>query len=503
MPHPLLLALHIYHLRHTIIMTLGRAVRRLSSLSRVELPSSTSSLSSSSSSSSSSFAAISSAYSRPLSDHLLADKRVCWHPYSSALDPPYTLPVASAQGATISLESGESMVDAMSSWWSAVHGYNHPVLNDALKTQCDSVSHVMFGGLTHRPAVALCEGLSSAASHMGETRVFLADSGSVSIDVALKMCAQATGKAKVIAVGGGYHGDTVGAMGIGDSGGMHGALRRIVQEQVFVMKPSVDVAEDDECVRDLERAVESNKGEVAAIVLEPVVQGAGGMRFYDPEYLRIVRDICDRNGLLMVADEIASGFGRGGGSLWQTEDCGVSPDIMCVGKALTGGYMTLAAVVAKREVADAVSKEGGPLMHGPTFMGNPLACAVGCASLDLLMRDSEIPGTPWWLARVTAIESQLVEGLRGVEDMDGVEDVRVKGAIGVIEMSESMETDLVAKLSLTLGVWLRPFGKLLYTMPPYICTPGEVRRITDAMKTIAELHTEGRLGTEVERLSPR
>ena len=396
------------------------------------------------------------------------DQRVLWHPYA----PPVASPlygVIAASGTRLTLEGGHTVVDGMSSWWAAIHGYRHPVLDAALHAQVDRFAHVMFGGLTHAPAVELAE-LLVANTPAELTRVFFADSGSVAVEVALKLAVQATGRPRVLAVRGGYHGDTAGAMSVTDPDGMHGVFRGHVVEQVFVPRPRPSY--DQGCVpEDLAEVAEALAQQAfAAVVVEPVVQGAGGMRWYSPDYLRRLVALCREAGVLVVFDEIATGFGRTG-ELWGMDHASVVPDVLCVGKALTGGTMTLGAVLCTDEVADRV---GGAFMHGPTFMANPLACAVAHASVSLLLDQD-------WRGTVARISAELSAGLAGARDLPGVADVRVLGAIGVVELDEPCDLAVLQPRLVEEGAWVRPFGKLVYTMPPYVSTTEDVAVVTGAI----------------------
>ena len=415
-------------------------------------------------------------------DLVARDRAVVWHPYAPVpigLDP---VPVAAAEGVHLHLVDGRRVVDGMSSWWAAIHGYRHPVLDAAVRDQLDRMSHVMFGGLTHAPAVELCELLVEIAP-AGLGHVFLCDSGSVAVEVAIKMAIQTwhgrgqPGRQRLLTVRGGYHGDTIGAMSVCDPvTGMHGLFRGVLPPQLFAPLPEPAYGErfEPRHAAELERLAREHRDEIAAIVLEPVVQGAGGMRFYSPDLLAAVRRICDETGALLVADEIATGFGRTG-RLWGCDHAGISPDIMCVGKAMTGGYLSMAATLCTPEVAAAVSAaESGALMHGPTFMGNPLGAAVALASTRLLFDQP-------WAEAVARIEAGLRQGLEPARDLPGVADVRVLGAIGVIETETPLPMGEVQDVLLAHGVWLRPFGRLLYTMPPYVATDADVARITEAM----------------------
>ncbi|MFP5321601.1 MAG: adenosylmethionine--8-amino-7-oxononanoate transaminase [Acidimicrobiia bacterium] len=419
-------------------------------------------------------------------DALVArDRERVWHPYAPMPGSLPAVPVAGASGTRLRLADGREVVDGMSSWWASIHGYRHPVLDQAIRDQLDATAHVMFGGLTHAPAVELAEELVELAP-AGLEHVFLADSGSVSVEVAIKMALQHArgtgrpGRTRLLTVRGGYHGDTLGCMSVCDPvNGMHSMFADVLPSQLFAPVPSPAYAEafDDSHVAELAGLLERHHDEVAGVILEPVVQGAGGMRFYAPEYLAAVRRLCDEHEVLLIADEIATGFGRSG-ELWGCDHAGVAPDVMCVGKALSGGYVTMAAVLCTPEVAAGVSAaESGALMHGPTFMGNPLAAAVSLASVRLLRsRD--------WRREVGGIAAGLREGLAPLAEAPGVSDVRVLGAIGVVELDEPVDMAASQRVLLDHGVWLRPFGRLLYTMPPFISTPDDVAAITGAMRAV-------------------
>ena len=408
---------------------------------------------------------------------LAADAEHVWHPYGGFPASTEPLPVVSADGTRLRLADGRELIDGMSSWWSAIHGYRHPHLDAAAHRQIDTMSHVMFGGLTHGPAVELATRLARMAP--GElNKVFLADSGSVSVEVAAKMAIQYqrslghTSRTRLATWRGGYHGDTLSPMSVCDpEGGMHSLWRGVVHEQVFAPRPPAHY--DPAYVAELERTIRAHADELAGIIVEPVVQGAGGMRFHHPDYLCDLRRLADETGTLLIFDEIATGFGRTG-ELWAADHAGVAPDIMCVGKALTGGYLTLAATLTTDRVAEVISAgEAGGLAHGPTFMGNPLACAVACASLDLVEA-----GT--WHREVPRIEAGLRRGLAPARDLPNVRDVRVLGAIGVIQVEEPVEMTTTTSAVTSHGVWLRPFRDLIYTMPPYTSTDEEVARICAA-----------------------
>jgi adenosylmethionine-8-amino-7-oxononanoate aminotransferase len=420
-------------------------------------------------------------------DALLAfDREHVWHPYGAlpgAIEP---LPVVSAEGVRLRLADGRELIDGMASWWCAIHGYRHPALDAAVRDQLGRVAHVMFGGLTHEPAVRLAERLVELTP-AGLQQVFFADSGSVSVEVAIKLCLQyqrACGhraRTRLLTVRGGYHGDTFGAMAVCDPvGGMHSLFSGVLPEHVFAERPpdGFDAALDERWASSVRELVARHSDELAAIVVEPVVQGAGGMRFHSPACVRLLRELCDQHGLLLVLDEIATGFGRTG-ALFASEHAGVAPDVMCVGKALTGGYLTLAAMLCTRAVAEVVSQgEGGGLMHGPTFMANPLACSVALASLDLLADGA-------WHERVAAIERGLSDGLAPARGLPGVRDVRVLGAIGVVQLERDVDVAAATDAAVAHGVWLRPFRDLIYTMPPYVIGGEDLSRLSEAVVAAA------------------
>jgi len=415
------------------------------------------------------------------------DRDHIWHPYSTMVDRVPMLQVASAKGVRLQLEDGTELIDAMSSWWCAIHGYNHPQLNQALNQQIDQMSHVMFGGLTHRPAVKLGQQLLNVAPAELET-VFFADSGSVSVEVAIKMAIQywasqdRGAKNRLLTIRSGYHGDTTGAMSVCDPlSGMHHLFTNILPQHLFVDAPRCRFGEpcEEQDIEDFEATLREHAHEIAAVILEPIVQGAGGMRMFSAGYLSRVYELCKRHDVLLIFDEIATGFGRTG-KYFACEHADVSPDIMCVGKALTGGYMTMAATMTTRSVANVLSTKGpGVFMHGPTFMGNPLACSVASASLELLETET-------WKTQIPQIEEILHRELDVAQSIRGVADVRVLGAIGVIELETPVEMQAAQRIATDHGVWLRPFGKLVYTMPPYVIAPAELRQVTRAMTSIAK-----------------
>ena len=428
------------------------------------------------------------------------DRGLLWHPYASLAGPsPYA--VRSASGVTLSLEADDGEVfeaiDAMSSWWCMIHGYRNPALDEALRSQMERFSHVMFGGLTHEPAVRLAEALVRVSPAPLE-HVFFADSGSVSVEVALKLAVQFqvakghVGRHRFLACRGSYHGDTIGAMSVCDPvDGMHAAFPSLVPEQVFVPRPPPATLVEGELVADeaavqawiahLEATLELHQAEIAAIIIEPVLQGAGGMFVFSPACLVAMRRLADAHGILLIFDEIATGFGRTG-KFFAAEWAEVAPDVMCVGKALTGGYLSLAAVLCSAEVGAVITGSGlGALLHGPTFMANPLACAVALASLELL--DAQ------WSTQVSEAEATLTAALSGAASLASVRDVRVLGGVGVLELHEPVDVQGVTRAALERGVWLRPFRNLVYSMPPYLSTRAEVASIASAMTgAVKEVH---------------
>ena len=411
-----------------------------------------------------------------LGDLVEYDRAHLWHPYTSMTAPGPVRVVTDARGVRLRLGDGGEVIDAMSSWWSAIHGYRHPVLDAAVRDQVGRMAHVMFGGLTHEPAVSLARRLV-ALTPAGIDHVFLADSGSVAVEVAVKMVLQAqrgrgaAHRTRLLSLRGGYHGDTFGAMSVCDPvGGMHTMFTDVLTQQLFAPRPPAPGGDVAGWAATTEQLADEHADQLAGVMVEPVLQGAGGMHVYDPECLRVLRRICDRHDLLLVADEIATGFGRTG-SMFGCAHADVVPDVMCVGKALTGGYLTLSAVLANgRVAADISASESGVLMHGPTYMGNPLACAVACASLDLLA-DTD------WGARVGAVSRGLEAGLRPLADRPGVREVRVLGAVGVVQLEQPVDVEVATAAALAAGVWVRPFRDLVYTMPPYVTDDEDVAAI--------------------------
>jgi adenosylmethionine-8-amino-7-oxononanoate aminotransferase len=419
------------------------------------------------------------------------DSAHIWHPYTSMTRALPVFGVHSAQGCELELVDGRKLIDGTSSWWACVHGYGHPAILTAMEQQLHQLSHVMFGGITHEPAITLCKKLLAMTCEP-LTKVFLCDSGSIAVEVAIKMAlqywqgqdlplAQKAQKQRILTVKKGYHGDTFAAMSVCDpEGGMHTMFGEAVTKQCFVDAPQTPFGEplrqDD--LAPMQRILREQHQEIAAVIIEPIMQGAGGMRFYSSEYLRGLRTLCDEYNVLLILDEIATGFGRTG-KLFAYEHADITPDILCLGKALTGGYISLAATLCTDNVAQGISKSpAGVFMHGPTFMGNPLACAAACASLDLINQQE-------WPAQVAAIEQQMQRELADAIDIPSVKEVRVLGAVGVLEMHQAVNTAALQQQFVDLGVWVRPFANLIYIMPPYVISPAQLTQLTQAMKQVA------------------
>ena len=420
-----------------------------------------------------------------LNELLAFDREHIWHPYTSALKPLKAYAVESAKGARIKLLDGRELVDGMSSWWAVVHGYNNPEINAAISAQLEKVGHVMFGGLTHEPAVLLAEKLLKIVPQ-NLKHVFFCDSGSVAVEVAMKMALQywnskgIASKTKFATVRLGYHGDTWNAMSVCDPiTGMHKIFSGALSAQIFTHSPGIPFGGvwDDSDLDELRKTLRERKGEIAALIVEPIVQGAGAMRFYHPEFLKGAREICDECGVLLICDEIATGFGRTG-KMFACEHAGINPDIMCIGKALTGGYLSFAATLASRDVAHSISEgEAGVFMHGPTFMANPLACAAANASVELCAKKS-------YLERVLQIEKFLKAGLESAREIEGVEDLRVLGAIGVVEMRECVDVEKIQAMFVERGVWIRPFGRLVYLMPPIVISDEDLGKLSGVLVSV-------------------
>lgn len=418
--------------------------------------------------------------------NLDTDRRNLWHPYAPIVEPPPVNGAVSALGTRIRLADGTELIDGVSSWWCAAHGHNHPAILRAIREQSEKLSHVMFAGFTHKPAVALADELVKRLP-AGLDAVFLADSGSIAVECAIKMAVQyqfargKSGKFRLAALKGGYHGDTFGAMALSDPGGMHTMFRGILPQHHFAEQPHCRFGGtwDDADFSSMRELLDRYADELAAVIVEPIFQGANAMNFYHAEYLKRLRRCCDEHDVLLIFDEIATGFGRTG-KLFAMEHAGVVPDIVCLGKILSGGAITLACAVASRQVAETISDGGrGAMLHGPTFMANPLACAAATASLRLL--DSYD-----WQGSVKRIESELREQLAPAREFARVRDVRALGAVGVIEVDRLPSSERVRETVRSCGVWLRPFGRWIYTMPPFVSTPDDIRHITDAMKRLAD-----------------
>ena len=409
------------------------------------------------------------------------DRQHIWHPYTSMTQPLEVYPVTHTQGNKIYLATGECLIDGMASWWSAIHGYGHPALKAAMHQQIDTMSHVMFGGITHQPAIELCKKLVAITPESLQ-KVFLADSGSVSVEVAIKMALQywlsqgITTKQKLMTPLKGYHGDTFAAMSVCDPvNSMHSLYSGFLPEHVFVPAPVSQFGElfDDNEAEQLEHYFKLHHQQVAAFIIEPIVQNAGGMNFYHPDYLKAVRRLCDEYNVLLICDEIATGFGRTG-KMFGVEHSDIEPDIMCIGKALTGGTMTLSATLTTDKIAIGISEgEAGVLMHGPTFMGNPLACAVACASIDVLLQQN-------WSVQITQLNNALAS-LNKCAELEQVKNVRTLGAIGVVELACEVDVAKIQAYFISQNVWIRPFGKLIYLMPPYISTAEDIKILSDAI----------------------
>lgn len=421
-------------------------------------------------------------------DELLAyDRQHIWHPYSSISNPLPVYAVESASGVRIRLSDGRELIDGMASWWSVIHGYNHPLLTAAVKEQVGKLSHVMFGGLTHEPAVNLARTLVDITPDPLDL-VFFADSGSVAVEVAMKMAIQyfhAQGKAakkRFLTIRSGYHGDVFHCMSVCDPvNGMHHIFEGVLPEYLFADKPGCRFHDewDAEDIRSFEQLIAEHHDSLCAVILEPIVQGAGGMRFYHPQYLRRVRELCDSHDVLLIADEIATGFGRSG-KLFACEYADIAPDLLCLGKALTGGYLTLAAVLATREVGAVISSSNpGVFMHGPTFMANPLACAVADVSVNLLLESD-------WQGKISVLENGLRKGLSRCNTLESVAEVRVLGGIGVVEMNRPVKMERIQEAFVEKGVWVRPFGRLVYVMPPYCMEKEDLGTLTTAICEVLE-----------------
>jgi adenosylmethionine-8-amino-7-oxononanoate aminotransferase len=430
-------------------------------------------------------------YTQEIANHdlLRLDRAHVWHPYTSFTEPGMITAVSHAQGVELHLADGRVLIDGMSSWWSTLHGYNHPVLNQAVIDQVGKMAHVMFAGITHEPAVKLASTLAKITPE-GLNKVFFSDSGSVAVEVALKMAIQfwhSQGQAQrttFLTLKRGYHGDTFGAMSVCDPhSGMHHLFHHALSHHLFAEAPTCGFDEpfQESHIAKFAQLIQQHRQKIAAVIIEPIVQGAGGMRFYSPDYLRRVRELCDKNEILLIADEVATGFGRTG-KLFACEHAGISPDILCIGKALTAGYITLAATLCNDRVSNGIcSGDNGIFMHGPTYMANPLACAVANANIELLLNSD-------WQTTVATIGQQMRKELAPCNDFSYVSDVRVLGAIGVVELENAVDTSKLMPLFVELGVWIRPFGNIIYLMPPFIISKDELSKLTSAvLKVVATL----------------
>lgn len=427
------------------------------------------------------------------------DKQHIWHPYTSMTHAQPTFGVVSADGCELTLDNGQQLIDGTSSWWACVHGYSHPYILEAMQAQLHTLSHVMFGGITHHSAIDVCKKLLNLTSD-NLTKVFLADSGSIAVEVAMKMALQywqgqqLPNKQRILTVKNGYHGDTFAAMSVCDpEGGMHTMFGNAVTQQLFVNAPQTPFGEplqhDD--LSSMRDALDEHHQSIAAVIIEPIMQGAGGMRFYSSDYLKGLRALCDEYQVLLILDEIATGFGRTG-KLFAYEHAAIEADILCVGKALTGGYISLAATLCSDDVAQGISDSpSGVFMHGPTFMGNPLACAAASASLDLIARNE-------WIEQVAQIEAQMQTELAPASTLPGVAAVRVLGAVGVIEMQQPLNTTQLQQAFVDLGVWIRPFGRLIYIMPPYCIDQQQLTQLTNAMTSVAKMVGEQSANGQVQ-----
>lgn len=432
-------------------------------------------------------------YNQEIAHHdlLRLDRAHVWHPYTNFNQPGSITPISHAQGVELHLVDGRVLIDGMSSWWSTLHGYNHPVLNQAVIDQLGKMAHVMFAGITHEPAVKLASTLAKITP-AGLNKVFFSDSGSVAVEIALKMAIQywhAQGQPQrttFLTLKRGYHGDTFGAMSVCDPhSGMHHLFHHSLAHHLFADAPACKFDEpfQESHIGKFAQLIQQHRQKIAAVIVEPIVQGAGGMRFYSPDYLRRVRELCDKHEILLIVDEVATGFGRTG-KLFACEYAGISPDIMCLGKAMSAGYITLAATLCNDKVSNGISSGENPaFMHGPTYMANPLACAVANASIDLLLNSN-------WQEKVAAISQQLREELAPCKEFSYVTDVRVLGAIGVVELADDIDTSKLLPLFVEHGVWIRPFGKIVYLMPPFVINSEQLSRLTSAVLKVVALQAQ-------------